>query len=173
MNKQNYLKKKQNISFIPSKQSKNKKIINIFKIITYLQNTISIHPISSNLKYNIIPKNKLNINNSNKISFLNKNPFFNLFHLFHKQKKKKYTLHHKSKKKFQKITNLFTLSITKPNLIYHKKFTFSINSYKLNQKQFLKKIFNFKNKSKKKSLLILPPIFYKKNKSFYQKLKKI
>ncbi|GAV61795.1 DUF825 domain-containing protein, partial [Cephalotus follicularis] len=41
------LKKEQDVSFVPSRRLENKEIINIFKIITYLQNTVLIHPISS------------------------------------------------------------------------------------------------------------------------------
>ncbi|KAL6565582.1 Protein Ycf2 [Orobanche hederae] len=41
------LKKQQDLSFVPSRRSENKELVNIFKIITYLQNTVSIHPISS------------------------------------------------------------------------------------------------------------------------------
>ncbi|KAH0850338.1 LOW QUALITY PROTEIN: hypothetical protein HID58_095624 [Brassica napus] len=41
--------KEQDVSFVPSRRSENKEIVNIFKIITYLQNTVSIHPISSDL----------------------------------------------------------------------------------------------------------------------------
>ncbi|KAF1876946.1 hypothetical protein Lal_00033871 [Lupinus albus] len=48
------LKKEQDVSFILSRRSKNKEIVNIFKIIMYLQNTISNHPISSD------PINKCN-----------------------------------------------------------------------------------------------------------------
>ncbi|KAK3444149.1 hypothetical protein EUGRSUZ_A00289 [Eucalyptus grandis] len=44
---QKLLKKEQDVSFVPSRRSENKEIVNIFKIITYLQNTVSIHPISS------------------------------------------------------------------------------------------------------------------------------
>ncbi|KAH0849812.1 hypothetical protein HID58_096067, partial [Brassica napus] len=46
---QKLLKKEQDVSFVPSRRSENKEIVNIFKIITYLQNTVSIHPISSDL----------------------------------------------------------------------------------------------------------------------------
>ncbi|KAI5667349.1 hypothetical protein M9H77_17202 [Catharanthus roseus] len=35
------------------------------------------------------------------------------------------------------MADLFTLSITEPNMMYHKGFAFSINSYGLDQKQFL------------------------------------
>nr|YP_009863963.1 Ycf2 [Corsia dispar]QKE31450.1 Ycf2 [Corsia dispar] len=39
-------KKKPDVSFVPSRRSENKEMVDIFKIITYLQNTVSIHPIS-------------------------------------------------------------------------------------------------------------------------------
>ncbi|KAL3527475.1 hypothetical protein ACH5RR_012131 [Cinchona calisaya] len=66
------LKKQQDLSFVPSRQSKNKEMVNIFKIITYLQNTISIHPISSDPGCDMVPKDKPDMDSSNKISFLNK-----------------------------------------------------------------------------------------------------
>ncbi|KAL4381228.1 hypothetical protein AHAS_Ahas04G0112500 [Arachis hypogaea] len=47
-------------------------MVNIFKIIMYLQNTVSIHPISSDPGWDMVPKDELD--SSNKISFLNKNP---------------------------------------------------------------------------------------------------
>ena len=46
---------------------KKKKKVNIFKVITYLQNFISIHPSSLNLRCNIVLKNELEMDNSNKI----------------------------------------------------------------------------------------------------------
>ncbi|XVE75272.1 hypothetical protein DITRI_Ditri12bG0081900 [Diplodiscus trichospermus] len=68
------------------------------------------------------------------------------------------------------MTDLFTLSITES--VYHKGFVFSIDSYGLDQKQFLNEVFNSMDESKKKSLSVLPPIFYEENESFYQKIKK-
>lgn len=47
----------------------------------YLQNTVSIHPISSDPGCDMVPKDELD--SSNTISFLTKNPFFYLFNLFH------------------------------------------------------------------------------------------
>uniref|UniRef100_A0A2C9WDF3 Ycf2 N-terminal domain-containing protein n=1 Tax=Manihot esculenta TaxID=3983 RepID=A0A2C9WDF3_MANES len=44
--------------------------------------------------------------------------------------------------RFQEMADLFTLSITKPDLVYHKGFTFFIDSYGLDQKQFLNEVFN-------------------------------
>ncbi|RZR92102.1 hypothetical protein BHM03_00020351 [Ensete ventricosum] len=69
-------------------------MVDIFKIITYLQNTVSIHPISSDPGCDMVPKDEPDMDSSNKISFLNKNPFFDLFHLFHDRNKRGYTLHH-------------------------------------------------------------------------------
>ncbi|KAI5650089.1 hypothetical protein M9H77_36094 [Catharanthus roseus] len=51
------------------------------------------------------------------------------------------------------MADLFTLSITEPDLVYHKGFAFSIDSYGLDQKQFLNEVFNSRDESKKKSLL--------------------
>ena len=54
-------------------------------------------------------------------------------------------------------TDLFTLSITEPDLVYHRGFSFSIDSYGLDQKKFL-------NERK-----VLPPLFYEENESKDQK----
>nr|YP_010723671.1 Ycf2 protein [Bolbostemma paniculatum]YP_010723688.1 Ycf2 protein [Bolbostemma paniculatum]WDW27041.1 Ycf2 protein [Bolbostemma paniculatum]WDW27058.1 Ycf2 protein [Bolbostemma paniculatum] len=171
---QKLLKKEQDVSFVPSRRSENKEIVNIFKIITYLQNTVSIHPISSDPGCDMVPKDELDMDSSNKISFLNKNPFFYLFHLFHDRNRRGYTLHHdfESEERFQEMADLFTLSITEPDLVYHKGFAFSIDSYGLDQKQFLNEVFNSRDESKKKYLLVLPPIFYEENESFYRRIRK-
>nr|YP_009764782.1 Ycf2 [Acrocarpus fraxinifolius]YP_009764799.1 Ycf2 [Acrocarpus fraxinifolius]QIS95059.1 Ycf2 [Acrocarpus fraxinifolius]QIS95076.1 Ycf2 [Acrocarpus fraxinifolius] len=169
---QKLLKKEQDVSFVLSRRSENKEIVNIFKIIMYLQNTVSIHPISSDPGCDMVPKDELD--SSNKISFLNKNPFFDLFHLFHDRNRGGYTLHHdfESEERFQEMADLLTLSITEPDLVYHKGFAFSIDSSGLDQKQFLNEVFNSRDESKKKSLLVLPPIFYEENESFYRRIRK-
>jgi hypothetical protein len=171
---QKLLKKEQDVSFVPSRRSENKEIVNIFKIITYLQNTVSIHPISSDPRCDMVPKDELDMDSSNKISFLNKNPFFDLFHLFRDRNRGGYTLHHdfESEERFQEMADRFTLSITEPDLAYHKGFTFSIDSCRLDQKQFLNEVFNSRDESKKKDLLVLPPIFYEENESFYRRIRK-
>nr|YP_010882710.1 hypothetical chloroplast RF21 [Androsace filiformis]YP_010882729.1 hypothetical chloroplast RF21 [Androsace filiformis]WIF27294.1 hypothetical chloroplast RF21 [Androsace filiformis]WIF27313.1 hypothetical chloroplast RF21 [Androsace filiformis] len=127
---QKLLKKQQDLSFVPSRRSENKEMVNIFKIITYLQNTVSIHPISSDPGWDMVPKDESDMDSSNKISFLNKNPFFYLFHLFHDWNRGGYTFHHdfESEERFQEMADQFTLSITEPDLVYHKGFAFSIDS---------------------------------------------
>nr|AVM84624.1 hypothetical chloroplast RF21 [Sampaiella trichoclada]AVM84625.1 hypothetical chloroplast RF21 [Sampaiella trichoclada] len=168
---QKLLKKQQDLSFVPSRRSENKELVNIFKIITYLQNTVSIHPISSDPGCDRVLKDEPDMDSSKKISFLNKNPFFDLFHLFHDRNRGGYTLHHdfESEERFQEMADLFTLSITEPDLVYHKGFAFSIDSYGLDQKQFLNEA---RDESKKKSLLVLPPIFYEENESFSRRIRK-
>nr|QXV93522.1 hypothetical protein RF2 [Rubroshorea leprosula]QXV93523.1 hypothetical protein RF2 [Rubroshorea leprosula] len=165
---QELLKKEQDLSFVPSRRSENQEIVNLFKIIPYLQNTVSIHPISSDPGCDMVPKDELD--SSNKISFLS--PFFDLFHLFHDQNRGGYTLHHdfESEERFQEMADLFTLSLTEPDLVYHKGFAFSIDSYGLDQNQFLNEA---RDESKKKSLLVLPPtpIFYEENESFYRRIR--
>ena len=69
---QKLLKKEQKKHLAFSRRSKKKEIVNLFKIIMYLQNTVSIHPISSYRGCDMVPKGELD--SSNKISFLNKNP---------------------------------------------------------------------------------------------------
>nr|YP_009493748.1 hypothetical chloroplast RF2 [Weigela florida]YP_009493765.1 hypothetical chloroplast RF2 [Weigela florida]AWN57643.1 hypothetical chloroplast RF2 [Weigela florida]AWN57644.1 hypothetical chloroplast RF2 [Weigela florida] len=171
---QKLLKKQQDLSFVPSRRSENQEMVNIFKIITYLQNTVSIHPISSDPGCDMVPKDEPDMDSSNKISFLNKNPFLDLFHLFHDRNRGGYTLHHdfESEERFPEMADLFTLSITEPDLVYHRGFAFSIDSYGLDQKQFLNEVFNSRDESKKKSLLVLPPIFYEENESFYRRIRK-
>ena len=73
------LKKEQDVSFVLSGRSESKEMVNIFKIIMYLQNTVSIHPISSDPGWDMVPKDELD--SSNKISFLNKNPIDRLIGL--------------------------------------------------------------------------------------------
>nr|QHH23300.1 hypothetical chloroplast RF21 [Rhodiola humilis]QHH23301.1 hypothetical chloroplast RF21 [Rhodiola humilis] len=168
---QKLLKKEQDPSFVPSRRSENKEMVNIFKIITYLQNTVSIHLISSDPGCDMVPKDEPDMDSSNKISVLNKNPFFDLFHLFHDRNRGGYALRHdfESEERFQEKADLFTLSITEPDLVYHKGFAFSIASYGLDQNQFLNEA---RDESKKKSLLVLPPIFYEENESFYRRMRK-
>nr|YP_009389718.1 ycf2 protein [Silene wilfordii]YP_009389736.1 ycf2 protein [Silene wilfordii]ANG08147.1 ycf2 protein [Silene wilfordii]ANG08165.1 ycf2 protein [Silene wilfordii] len=167
---QKLLKKHLVVSFAPSRRSENKEMINIFKIITYLKNSVSIHPISPDPGCDMVPKDEPDMDSSDKISFLNKNAFFDLFNLFHDRNSGGYTLHHdfESEERFQEMADLFTLSITKPDLVYHKGFAFSMDSCGLDQKQFLNEVFNSRDESKKKSLLILPPIFYEENAFFYR-----
>nr|YP_009968437.1 Ycf2 protein [Galega officinalis]QMX77641.1 Ycf2 protein [Galega officinalis] len=159
-------KKEEGVSFVLSRQSENKEIANIVKIIMYLQNTVSIHPISADTGCHRVSKDELD--SSEKISFLNKNPRFGLFHLFHDRNRGGYLLNHdfEYEERFQEMANLFNLSITKPDLVYHKGFSFSINSSGLDQKEFVNQIFNSRDESKKKSLLVLPPLFYEENESF-------
>ncbi|CAI9264622.1 unnamed protein product [Lactuca saligna] len=172
---QKLLKKQQDLSFL--RRSENKEMVNLFKIITYLQNTVSIHPISSDSGCDMVPKDEPDMDSSNKISFLNKNPFFDLFHLFHDRNRGGYTLHHdfESEERFQELADLFTLSITEPDLVYHKRFAFSIDSYGLDPKQFLNGVFNSRYEWKTTSLLVLLvllPIFYEENESFYRRIRK-
>nr|YP_010036252.1 hypothetical chloroplast RF21 [Aeonium arboreum]YP_010036269.1 hypothetical chloroplast RF21 [Aeonium arboreum]QQW46794.1 hypothetical chloroplast RF21 [Aeonium arboreum]QQW46811.1 hypothetical chloroplast RF21 [Aeonium arboreum] len=168
---QKLLKKEQDPSFVPSRRSENKEMVNIFKIITYLQNTVSIHLISSDPGCDMVPKDEPDMDSSNKISVLNKNAFFDLFHLFHDRDRGGYALRHdfESEERFHEKADLFTLSITEPDLVYYKGFSFSIDSYGLDQNQFLNEA---RDESKKKSLLVLPPIFYEENESFYRRMRK-
>nr|WOC90959.1 hypothetical chloroplast RF21 [Utricularia arenaria]WOC90978.1 hypothetical chloroplast RF21 [Utricularia arenaria] len=160
---------KKDLSFVPSRRSENKELVTIFKIITYLQNTVSIHPISSDPGCDRVLKDEPDMDSSHKISFLNKNPFFDLFQLFPDRNRGGYTLHHdfESEEIFQEMADLFTLSITEPDLVYHKGFASSIDSYGLDQKQFLNEA---RDESKNKSLLVLPPIFYEEGESFSRRI---
>jgi len=96
------LKKQQDVSFAPSRRSKNKEMVNLFKIIPYLQNVVSIYLISSYPGRDMVPKDGLDMDSS--------------------------------EERFQEMAHLFTLSITETDLVYHKVFAFSIDSYGLDQK---------------------------------------
>nr|YP_010389642.1 hypothetical chloroplast RF21 [Chesneya acaulis]UPT34344.1 hypothetical chloroplast RF21 [Chesneya acaulis] len=157
--------KKEDLSFV--RRLENTEIVKIVKIIMYLKKTVSIHPIASDSGYDMVSKAELE--SSNKISFLNKNSLFGLFHLFPDRNRGGYLLDHnfESKERFSEMADLFNLSITEPDLVYHKGFSFG-----LDQKQVLNEGFNSKDESKKKSLLVLPLPFYEENESFYRRIKK-
>nr|QXO04851.1 Ycf2 [Macodes petola]QXO04868.1 Ycf2 [Macodes petola] len=169
---QKLLKKKQDVSFVPSRRAEKKEMVDIFKIITYLQNTISIHPSEPYHIPDLVPKDEPDMDSSNKISFLNKNTFFDFFHLFHDRNKGGYALRHDFFERFPEMADLFTLSITEPDLVYHRGFSFSIDSYGLDQKKFLNEVFNSRDELKKKSFLVLPPLFYEENESFSRRIRK-
>nr|YP_010317180.1 hypothetical protein RF2 [Odontochilus elwesii]YP_010317197.1 hypothetical protein RF2 [Odontochilus elwesii]UNB14002.1 hypothetical protein RF2 [Odontochilus elwesii]UNB14019.1 hypothetical protein RF2 [Odontochilus elwesii] len=169
---QKLLKKKQDVSFVPSRRAEKKEMVDIFKIITYLQNTISIHPSEPDPGCDMVPKDEPDMDSSNKISFLNKNTFFDFFHLFHDRNKGGYALRHDFFERFPEMADLFTLSITEPDLVYHRGFSFSIDSYGSDQKKFLNEVFNSRDELKKKSFLVLPPLFYEENESFSRRIRK-
>nr|QXO02661.1 Ycf2 [Anoectochilus hainanensis]QXO02678.1 Ycf2 [Anoectochilus hainanensis] len=169
---QKLLKKKQDVSFVPSRRAEKKEMVDIFKIITYLQNTISIHPLEPYHIPDLVPKDEPDMDSSNKISFLNKNTFFDFFHLFHDRNKGGYALRHDFFERFPEMADLFTLSITEPDLVYHRGFSFSIDSYGLDQKKILNEVFNSRDELKKKSFLVLPPLFYEENESFSRRIRK-
>nr|QXO02575.1 Ycf2 [Anoectochilus chapaensis]QXO02592.1 Ycf2 [Anoectochilus chapaensis] len=169
---QKLLKKKQDVSFVPSRRAEKKEMVDIFKIITYLQNTISIHPSEPYNIPDLVPKDEPDMDSSNKISFLNKNTFFDFFHLFHDRNKGGYALRHDFFERFPEMADLFTLSITEPDLVYHRGFSFSIDSYGLDQKKILNEVFNSRDELKKKSFLVLPPLFYEENESFSRRIRK-
>ena len=115
---------------------------------------------------------KSELDSSNKILFLNKNSYWDLFHLFHNRNSGRYTIHYdfESEEIFQEMTDLFTLSIVQPDLVYYKEFAFSIDSFGLVQKYFLNELFNSRDELKNYSLLILHPLFYEENESFYREI---
>nr|YP_009298777.1 hypothetical chloroplast RF21 [Pelargonium cucullatum]AJB98691.1 hypothetical chloroplast RF21 [Pelargonium cucullatum] len=171
---QKLLKKEQDLSFVPYRRSENQEIVNLFKIISYLQKTVSIYPISINAECDRVPKDELGVDSSNKISFFKRNPIFDLLNLFHDRSRGGYTLdrYFESEERFEERVDLFTLSITQPDLVYHKGFSFSIDSYGLDQKKSLSEVFDSRDESKKKSFLVLPPLFYEENESLFGRIRK-
>nr|YP_010015736.1 hypothetical protein RF2 [Rhipsalis baccifera]YP_010015745.1 hypothetical protein RF2 [Rhipsalis baccifera]QOI72720.1 hypothetical protein RF2 [Rhipsalis baccifera]QOI72729.1 hypothetical protein RF2 [Rhipsalis baccifera] len=61
---QKLLKKQQDVSFAPSRRSENQEMVNLFKIIPYLQKTVSIHPISSDPGCDMVPKDEPDMDSS-------------------------------------------------------------------------------------------------------------
>nr|YP_010273735.1 hypothetical chloroplast RF21 [Dinetus racemosus]YP_010273752.1 hypothetical chloroplast RF21 [Dinetus racemosus]UKO32143.1 hypothetical chloroplast RF21 [Dinetus racemosus]UKO32160.1 hypothetical chloroplast RF21 [Dinetus racemosus] len=151
------------------RRSENQEMMNLFKIITYLQKTVSIHSLSSDRGCGMVLKDDLDMDSSNKILFFNKNPFFDLFHRFHDRNWGGYALPYdfESEEILQEMADVFTLAITEPDLVYHKGFSFSIDSYGLDKKKFLNEVFNARAKSIKKSLLVLPPVLFRYEESEY------
>jgi len=94
-------KKEQDLSFVALRRAEKKEIVNLFKTIPHLQNTVSIHSISSDPGWD---------------------------------------------SRFQEMADLFILSITEADRVYHKGFSFFIDSYGLDQKQ----LSNLKKNQKKK-----------------------
>nr|YP_009758329.1 hypothetical chloroplast RF21 [Vavilovia formosa]QIN90136.1 hypothetical chloroplast RF21 [Vavilovia formosa] len=135
-------KKEEDVSFVLSRQSENQEIAHMVNIILYLQNYVSIHPISSDRGCDRIAKDKL-LTVQNHILFWNQNLV--------------------SEERFQEKANLFNLSITRPDLVYRNGFSFSIDFSKCDDKQFVNEVFNSRDESKKKSLLVLPRVFYEAN----------
>nr|YP_009747743.1 Ycf2 protein [Lecanorchis japonica]YP_009747747.1 Ycf2 protein [Lecanorchis japonica]QII89423.1 Ycf2 protein [Lecanorchis japonica]QII89427.1 Ycf2 protein [Lecanorchis japonica] len=162
---QKWLNKKQD--FVPSRRAERKEMVDIFRIITYLKNTVSIHPSE--------PYHIPDMDSSDQISFLKKNPFLYFFHLFHDRNKRGCALRHdffESEDRLPEMADLFTLSITEPDLVYYRGFSFSMDSYGLDQKKLLNEVFNSRDESKNKSLSVLPPLFYEENESFSRRIRK-
>jgi hypothetical protein len=142
---QKLLKKEQDVSFVPSRRSENKEIVNIFKIITYLQNTVSIHPSSSDLGCDMVPKDEMDMDSSNNISILNKNPYFYLFNLLHERNRGGYTLRHQTEERFKEIAEILTQKKKEPDLVYNKGFSISNYYKRLDKRQLMNEVFNFRD----------------------------
>jgi len=149
---QKLFKKEEGVSFVLSRRSERKETVNLFKILRYLQNTVSIHPISPDPECDRVTKDEL----------LTVQNF-------------------ESEEGFQEMANLFNLSITKPDLMYPEGFSidysvldpklFFLFSLRSRAKQSANEVCNSRDESKKKSLLVLPPLFYEENdESFYARI---
>nr|YP_009748510.1 Ycf2 protein [Vanilla madagascariensis]YP_009748519.1 Ycf2 protein [Vanilla madagascariensis]QII90190.1 Ycf2 protein [Vanilla madagascariensis]QII90199.1 Ycf2 protein [Vanilla madagascariensis] len=164
---QKWFKRKQDISFVPSRRAEKKEMVDIFKIITYLQNTVSIHPSE--------PYHIPDMDSSGKISFFPKNrgvtriPLCSGHGIDERNPKMDFF---ESEERFPEMADLFTLSITEPDLVYYRGFSFSMDSYGLDQQKFLNEVFNSRDESKNKSLLVLPPPFYEESESFSRRIRK-
>nr|YP_010192053.1 Ycf2 [Evolvulus alsinoides]QZN05695.1 Ycf2 [Evolvulus alsinoides] len=162
---------KKPLSFV--RRLENKEMIQIFKIIIYLQKTVSIHSISSDRGCDMVPKYGPDMDSSNQIPFVNKNAFFNLFDRFHNWNRRGYAHDFESVERLHEIADLFTRSITEPDLVYPKGFSFSMDSYVLDKKKFLNEVFNTRAESKNQSLLVLPPVLfrYEENEYFFRRIR--
>nr|YP_009663774.1 Ycf2 protein [Cuscuta boldinghii]YP_009663798.1 Ycf2 protein [Cuscuta boldinghii]QCW07709.1 Ycf2 protein [Cuscuta boldinghii]QCW07710.1 Ycf2 protein [Cuscuta boldinghii] len=107
------------------RRAEKKEILHLFKIILYLQKTVSIHSISSDLA--------------------KKNIFFSLVQRFYL----------KVEEILQERADLWTLLISEPDMVYHKEFSFYLNSdLELDQTKLLNRILNDRAELKKKSLWV-------------------
>ncbi|CAH9108239.1 unnamed protein product [Cuscuta europaea] len=122
------------LSFV--RQAEKKEIVNLFRILTYLKRTVLIKSIS------LDPE----IENSKNTGFLKKTPLFSFVNRFLESKQGSYVLQHnwKSEKKLQQSPGLFILTISEPDPVYNKGFTFFVNidSYELHKIKLLNQIFN-------------------------------
>uniref|UniRef100_A0A8S0YB53 Ycf2 N-terminal domain-containing protein n=1 Tax=Spirodela intermedia TaxID=51605 RepID=A0A8S0YB53_SPIIN len=132
VHKRSEIFEKQDVSFVPSRRSENKEMVDIFKIITYLQNTVSIHPISSDPGYFILEQKSI----------------LDLFHLFYDRNNGGYT-------------RIWCIIGDLPFLLI--------------PTDWIKKFLNrdSRDESKKKSLLVLPPLFMKRMNLFIEGSEKI
>nr|YP_010565976.1 hypothetical protein RF2 [Medicago murex]UZC30608.1 hypothetical protein RF2 [Medicago murex]UZC30684.1 hypothetical protein RF2 [Medicago murex] len=154
-----FFKKEEDVSFVLFRQSEKKEIANIVKISMHLQNTVSIHPISSDPGCDGVAKDELYSSDS----FLNKNRLFWLFHLFHERNRARYLLHHdlERKQKFINEVNSRDESKKKSLLVLPKKSLLVLPN---------KSLLVLPNKSllvlPNKSLWVVPALFYEENESF-------
>nr|YP_010712266.1 Ycf2 protein [Corydalis ternata]YP_010712288.1 Ycf2 protein [Corydalis ternata]WDA92921.1 Ycf2 protein [Corydalis ternata]WDA92943.1 Ycf2 protein [Corydalis ternata] len=145
------LKKQHDVSFVASRRSEQKEIVDLFQIIPYLQKTISIHPISSDPGWDRVPKDEPDLDSSNKISFLTQNPFLDFFHLFPDRNRVGDTFPHdfESEERFSKMADRLIFSITEPDRVYdYDRLFFPFSEG-----------FHSGDESQKKSFLVVPPIF--------------
>lgn len=114
--------------WVPSRRSENKEIINVFKIITYFQDTVSIHLIPLDPRCDIV----MNWIWTVPIKFHSWIKI--LFFFFRLSEQGIYAIpRFELEERFQDIAHLFTLSTTDADPMYHKEFLF-FWFYELEQK---------------------------------------
>nr|YP_010759888.1 Ycf2 protein [Cuscuta chinensis]YP_010759940.1 Ycf2 protein [Cuscuta chinensis]WEY29813.1 Ycf2 protein [Cuscuta chinensis]WEY29814.1 Ycf2 protein [Cuscuta chinensis] len=114
------------------RRAEKREILHLFKIILYLQKTVSIHSFSSD------PAKK--------------NLFFSLVQRFYL----------KVEEILQGRADLWTLVISEPDTVYHKEFSFYLNSdLGLDKTKLLKEILNDRAELKKKSLWVRSPLLFR------------
>jgi len=150
-------------SFVPSRRSENKEIVNIFKIITlftkYRLNSSYFNPIRDVIWFRRMTGYGTV---SNKISFLEQKTIFLIY--FVPETGGDTRLHHdfESEERFQEMADIFTLSITEPDLSYHKGLPFHW-FLQIGSKTILEwGKFNSRDESKKKYLLVSTSYFFMK-----------
>nr|YP_009433354.1 hypothetical chloroplast RF21 [Zostera marina]YP_009433371.1 hypothetical chloroplast RF21 [Zostera marina]ATD85264.1 hypothetical chloroplast RF21 [Zostera marina]ATD85281.1 hypothetical chloroplast RF21 [Zostera marina] len=122
---------------VPFKRSEN---VDIFTRILYLQNTVSINPISSDPGCYRVPKDEPDIDSSNNFLFLNKKPFASISSIIHSSiiqhgNNGGYTLRHnlESKERFQKMRDLFIRPRSQSDLM-RLSFSMDMNSPSIKKK---------------------------------------
>nr|YP_010390356.1 hypothetical protein RF2 [Torreya taxifolia]UPV70028.1 hypothetical protein RF2 [Torreya taxifolia] len=158
------LKRRQD-AFQYFRRSERNRIVDLWKVKTYLQSSSANYDISSDPGWNI----RRDINQFNCIRFVNQS-LPSISSSSCDETKEQFPLNNdfKFKKIILKITDEFTLSITKPNQAYDSEIALDMDShmnkfYELNKNILLTQIFNYKDQLKENSFFVLLNIIDKEN----------
>nr|YP_009059784.1 hypothetical protein Ycf2 [Amentotaxus formosana]UPV69862.1 hypothetical protein RF2 [Amentotaxus formosana]BAP47774.1 hypothetical protein Ycf2 [Amentotaxus formosana] len=157
--------KRQQDAFQYFRGSERNRIVDLWKVKTYLKNSSANYDISSDPGWNI----RRDLNQLNCIRFVNQS-LPSISSSSCDQNKEQFTLNDDFflKKIVLKITDQFTLSITKPNQAYDNEIALDMDYhmnqfYELNKNILLNQIFNYRDQLKENSFFVLLNIIDKEN----------